>query len=91
MGRGFSGSFSPESPLRQGQGLVFTRLKARLGAAFVVQMTLRALPGLIDGPASTGLLGSGPGNEWGRGDGVGDEPRRVLGLLWAFALAHRLC
>ena len=38
-----------------------------------------------------GLLGSGPGNEWGGGRGGVDEPRRVLGLLWAFALAHRLC
>lgn len=35
-----------------GRDLIFTRQKAPLGAAFVVRMTSRALPRLIDGPGT---------------------------------------
>ena len=49
-----------------GRDPIFTRQKAPLGAAFVVRMTSRALPRLIDGLGGlSGLSGCGPGSGCG--------------------------
>lgn len=53
MGAGFLGQLLSRGSASPGTRPGIYKTEGTAWAAFVVQMTLRALPGLIDGPVST--------------------------------------